>query len=472
MKIYPPIQPPPLFKGISGIDPKIIDKRGYELEGTVSVRWSDVFQDLPKPIYSDFGIAAIRKAAEEVLEKVDMSMIKPEDTVNILGAHHGFTILGGHAYAEMLRTIKDVVEKRTGCRNIRLRIGVGNRWREGEEYIKHFKLDEYFGPGKATGIAPVDEGIPIETELGVLYGLKKAYDSDWIIVAHNNDIRELYFHREIDRALKPFAMAFARIETRSAYHTGFILRSANLIGRVIYESPFVQKKWAFACYLTIAPTGIVDVVANNDMIALSRYIDIFNLKYYGKIVKLYGEIPECITVFDQSTATSYALAGGISFCTFYNAHIDLFDLDVPTGTSITRYGFEELAAPFGIGTHNPAIKAFVINYMWAGLKGLTALTKTYPTIVVKREQADLYKLDTQTRGAMDYAVIADNLDQAMNFAYKIAKTRNVIIFDGTLGGVNVSEPLAKLFFEKASDVSEKVEKTLLPKWLKQRGIDL
>jgi hypothetical protein len=60
----------------------------------------------------------------------------------------------------------------------------------------------------------------------------------------------------------------------------------------------------------------------------------------------------------------------------------------------------------------------------------------------------------------------------MEFAYKTTGTRKVIIFDGAMGGINVSEPMAELLLKKAPAVSERVENELLPKWLRQRGIDM
>lgn len=101
---------------------------------------------------------------------------------------------------------------------MRLRAGVGMRFRETEEYIRRYQLDEYFGPGKTKGVAPIDEGIPIETEVGTLYGIKAVYDADWIVHCHHTDVREVHFHRQVDKAVKPFGMSYARIETRSTYH--------------------------------------------------------------------------------------------------------------------------------------------------------------------------------------------------------------------------------------------------------------
>lgn len=53
--------------------------------------------------------------------------------------------------------------------------------------------------GKAIGVAPVDEGLPIETQVGTLYGIKKVYDADWIIHSHPADAREVHSHRQVDK---------------------------------------------------------------------------------------------------------------------------------------------------------------------------------------------------------------------------------------------------------------------------------
>jgi hypothetical protein len=73
---------------------------------------------------------------------------------------------------------------------------------------------------------------------------------------------------------------------------------------------------------------------------------------------------------------------------------------------------------------------------------------------------------------MKNAVVKDSLDAAMEYAYQIAKTDKVIIFDGAAGGINVSKSLAKLLITKAPEVSKQVDEQLMPKWLRQRGIKL
>ena len=157
------------------------------------------------------------------------------------------------------------------------------RFRETEEYIKSHGLDEYF-KGKALGIAPIDAGIPIETSLGTLYGLRRAYDADVIIHAHNSDVREVHFHRQVDRAVKPFGMSYARAETRSTYHMNMGPRAANFVARAIFDSEFVQSKYGFAIFMIMSPGGVVTIDADNDLYALNDRVTVGGMKYYGKII--------------------------------------------------------------------------------------------------------------------------------------------------------------------------------------------
>ncbi len=216
-----------------------------ELPDMVGIKMSDLFPDLPPSIPMDTPEAIrknIREQTVQALADVDLSKIQPGDSVNILASHHGFSIYGGEAYAEMLRAIRDEVERR--CQQALLRCWPDRLRFIKPRYFKKFELDKYFN-GKASSIAPVDPGIPIETEIGTFYGIRKAYQARWIIHAHNNDVRELHYHRQLGRLFKPFAMSYATIETRSTFHQSMGPRSANLLARMIYESRFVQEK--FAC---------------------------------------------------------------------------------------------------------------------------------------------------------------------------------------------------------------------------------
>ncbi|OXT05855.1 hypothetical protein CE561_12335 [Thermoanaerobacterium thermosaccharolyticum] len=471
-----PIKPISPKKSQYGIDPALLKTRVSDLPGMTSLPLKELFPDLPDVIYpGDNGIESIKKATEKALDKVDMSFIKPEHSVNILASHHGFTLLGGEAYAEMIKTIKDVIERKTGCKNIRLRAGVGLRFRETEEYIKRFGLDEYFN-GKAIGVAPVDEGIPIETEIGTLYGIKKVYDADWIVHAHNSDVREVHFHRQVDRAVKPFGMSYARIETRSTYHQNLGPRAANFTARAIFDSPFVQKKFAFACFLTALPNGISGVDADNNLYDLNERITKIGCRYYGKMMTLFGQIDECIAALDFPAPVVYVFSGGVIYANFVGANTDLYDLDnvpLPSYTWYTEsfYGKDGKPLIEDIPPLNPAIKMCIHNYAWTGYP-CAFFSEHIPTVIVGREQAELFNRDPQNINYAKHAVIAEDTENAMNFAYRATGTKKVVIFDGAPGGLNVSEEMAEFLLKKAPEVSERVEEELLPKWLRQRGITI
>jgi hypothetical protein len=456
-----------------GIAPELVKKRMAEYPEITSLLVRDLFADTPAVVYpGEAGISAVRKAAAEALHKVDLSMIKPGQSVNVLASHHGFTLLGGEPYAELLRAVRDVIAERTGTQDIRLRAGVGLRFRETEEYIKRYKLDEHY-KGKARGIAPIDEGVAIETEIGTLYGIKAVYDADWIVHVHNSDVREVHFHRQVDRAVKPFGMSYARIETRSTYHWNMGPRGANFTARAIFDSAFVRSKFAFAAFLSMSPSGVVGVRAENDLYALNDQLTVEGLKYYGKIMTLLGEIDECIVGLDFPCPVPYVFAAGVIYANFAGANQDLFDLDksLPPYTWYTEafYGKDGKPLIDGVAPVNPAIRMVVHNYAWGGYPS-AFFSEQVPTVVVGQAQADLLNADPQNLQYVKHAVVTEHLDDAMHFAYKAARTDKVVIFDGAMGGINVSGPLADLLTEKAPAVAARVDKELMPKWLRQRGL--
>lgn len=471
----PPITPIAPRPSQYGIDPSLVKTRVCELPGMTSVTLRELFPDLPAVIFpSDEGISAVRRHTEQALSNVDMSKIKPEHKVNILSSHHGFTLLGGEPYAEMLRTIRDVIEEKTGCSNIRLRAGVGLRFRETEEYIRRYKLDEHF-KGKARGVAPVDEGVPIETEIGTLYGIKRIYDADWIVHAHNSDVREVHFHRMVDRAVKPFGMSYARLETRSTYHQNLGPRAANFIARAIFDSPFVQDKFAFSCFLTVAPHGILGVDADRDLYSLNDRITEVSCRYYGKMMTLFGEIDECIVALDFPCPVVYVFSAGVIYANFAGANTDLFDLEMPlppyTWYTEAFYGRKGIPLLPDIPLLNPAVKMCVHNYAWTGYPS-AFFSEHIPTVVVGQAQADLFNRDPQNLTYMRHAVLSEATEAAIDFARKVAGTEKILIFDGAPGGINLSKPLADLLLEKAPAVNRRVEQELMPKWRAQRGVNL
>ena len=455
------------------IDPNDLKMRAVDLPGFTSVCASDLFPIEQKPVTAatpELMRAEIRRRTLATLEKIDLKKVRPGDSVNILTSHHGYSIFGGHAYAEMVRTIRDEMQRRTGTTDIRLRAGVGLRFRETEEYIAKFGLDEYF-QGKAKGIAPVDRGIAIKTAIGTLYGIAEAYDARWIIHAHNNDIRELHYHRQMGRLFKPFAMSYATIETRSSYHQSLGPRSANLLPRLIWESDYVQKKFLYSCFLQVGPEGIMGVDANEDLVAQDKEFTTLNLLWYGKILTLLGAIKNVILIIDYPGPIPYTVSGGVLFGNFLNANVDEFDLRKLT--PFTRYSDmlypdQKPLVPNVLPPPNPAIKAVVLNYCSKGYPG-AFFPKMLPLLVVGA-QAELMENDEQNTEFMKYAIKVDTLSKAVTFARNFAKTDNILIFDGAVGGFNVSNALAEELHRLAPEVSARVDNELMPMWLKQRGI--
>jgi hypothetical protein len=461
-------QPTPSFvrRSAYGPEPK---PRAASLPGIVGLDIQSLFPDIPPAIYLEGGdLGAVRTATRDALKDARMDMIRPGDKVNVLASQYGFTIMGGEAYAEMLRTIKDVVEERTGCRNVRLRVCTGFRIREPDEIIEHYRLKEHF-PAGALGVRPIDKGIPIETEIGTLYGVARVYDADWIIHAHHGELRELDMHRMINRAYKPFAMSYARMETRAVAHMNFGPRSSNFVSKVIFNSPLVQSKFTFGCFLLTSPQGITGVAAGNDLEALDRKLMLIGFQSYGKIRELFAEIKDCIVVLDGTGEARYMAGGGLSFGNVTEAELDLFDLDVvPVSLGFGLY--ERPAGQPRAKSVNPAIKALVINQLWLGVPQLELATHI-PTIAVGEDMARLLRDDPMNHDFMARCVTADNLPTAMKFAHALSGTDQVVVFDGSFGSMTVSPSLATYLTERAPEVSRRVEEQLMPKWLRQRGID-
>jgi hypothetical protein len=466
-----PLPPSPSQYGI-GTDVAI---RAKDLPEIGSILNQELFPERIFPVIfpGNNGLEVIREHTEASLKAVDMSMIKPSDSVNILASHHSFTLMGGEPYAQLVRAVKDVVQRRTGVKDIRFIAGVGLRFRESEEYIKKFGLDGYFD-GKAWGVAPIDRGIPVETGIGTLYGLKRIYDADWIIHTHNTDIREVHFHRMVDRILKPFGMSYARIETRSVYHHNLGPRGANFVARAIFESEFVKKKFAFSTILKIFPAGITGVDSDNDLLSQNERITVESLLEYGKVVTLLGKIPACIVILDCPGPVPYTFGGGLIFGNFLSASVDQFDLDRP----LTPYCFySEMAFDSkndrlysDVPALNPSIKTVINNYSFKGYPS-NFFSEHLPTVVVGPKMAELFRSCPQNTDYMKYALMADNLESAVHFAYNTTGTRNVIIFDGAREGVNASTPLIEFLVKSAPQVESEVEGELLPKWLRQRGLN-
>ena len=114
-----PIKPRP---SLYNIDPAALKSRAAHLPGMMGFLAADLFPDLPAPLPAgppETVKAQIRELTIEQLNQMDLSKIQSGDSVNILTSHHGFTLHGGEAFAEMIKTVRDEVERRCSTKNIR-----------------------------------------------------------------------------------------------------------------------------------------------------------------------------------------------------------------------------------------------------------------------------------------------------------------------------------------------------------------
>ncbi len=95
MKANDTLTPSALSVSPYAIDPDFLGERSAQLPGMIGVVSSDLFPDGPTAISLE-SPEIIRKQIKEftlsALAKVDLSKIQPQDSVNILASHHGFSL--------------------------------------------------------------------------------------------------------------------------------------------------------------------------------------------------------------------------------------------------------------------------------------------------------------------------------------------------------------------------------------------
>jgi hypothetical protein len=451
--IRPAATPPPLGKSKFAYGGKPPTMRAADLPDICSVRVQDLFGDIPDPIHrAGEDTTPVREAAVAALDRVDMSMIKPGDSVNVLCSEHGFGMMGGHAYAELLRAVHDEVVRRTGTENVRLAMSSANSKFEQIEIVPQFGLDQHYR--KVYSFGPYDNGVAIDTEIGRLYGIQRAYAAKWLIHVHYDDPREVHFHHMNGRLLKAFTMSYARMETRSIFHNNFPTRSANIVPRAVYESPFIRQRWAFSAVLSTSPTGTMGVDADNDLVAMDRRVTVDMLRRYGKLIELFRTIDACYTVADDTRWLPYQHAGGLTATALFESSEDHLDLDFPA----TPPNPPSDKSPVEIA--KGAVRATVMNYAWK------LFTTTRITVAA---DPDVGKDMKRIHPDREIHVAAD-LPEAMKIAAEKAGTDKAIVFDGCYGAINMTRPLAEYLIARAPEVARRVDEELMPKWLRQRNL--
>lgn len=457
----PPVEPPAIQPSVYG--PPVGRMRAKDIPGMVSLPVRQLFPDTPEAIWrhGENG-APIRRAALAALQHVDMSMIKPHQRVHVVCSEHGFGMDGGFGYAEMLGAIRDEIVSRTGCRNVKLVVIAWHGRKEPQEFIDYYGLAERYA-GKVVGATPLDTGVEIDTVLGPLYGIRTIYNADWIIHTHYDDPREVYAHRGIDRITKPFGMSYARIETRSIFHQQMGPRSGNLIGRAIADSEFVRSKLAFSAVITSSPAGLTGVDADNDLDTLGARTTVGMLRSYSKMLALFRTIDDCIPILDGGRWPYYVHAGGMIFGHLFFNGRDWWDLDEADDTAST---VKLIGGNVSLG-----IRALVLNHALIGLTVLS-LPMVYPTIVADHAMAGVMAKDFANPNFLEYAEVADNLVHAVELAKERADgSDKLICFDGSYGAINLSPSMGEQLLANAPECSHLVDHELLPRYLKQRGLD-
>ena len=450
--IRPAATPPPLFDSKFAYGKRRPPTRAADLPDICSVGVQDLFGELEDPIHTaGQDPAVVRAATQAALANVDMSMIQPGDSVHILCSEHGFGMMGGDAYAEIVKTVRDEVIDRTGASRVKLALSSAGSKFEQFEIIPRWGLDDYF-KGQVFAFGPYDPGVAIDTEIGRLYSVQRAFAAKRLIHIHYDDPREMHYHRFNGRLLKSFTMSYARMETRSIFHNNFPTRSANIVPRAIYESSFIRDKWAFAAVLSTSPTGTMGVDADNDLIAMDRRMTRDALQRYGKLVELFHSIDECFQVADDTRWLPYQHAGGLTACTLWESDQDHLDLDLAATPSPDAGNKSMVKGP---------VKAVVYNYAWKlGTAAADISIAANPAV-----GKDLTRLHPH----QDVSV-AENLAQAMEMAAEKSGTDKAIVFDGCYGAINMTRPLAEELIAKAPGVSRRVDDELMPKWLAQRNL--
>lgn len=461
--INPAKRPPDPMESVYGNHP---DLRPWTLPEFVSVNVKDLFPTMPKSIYDGdeaCDISAIDAETRKALEKVDMSSIRPDDIININCCEHGFLMFGGVPYVRMLKTLKKVVEERTGNYNIRLRCVMYRTPREGYEVIEHYRLNEEFDSIKT--VAAYDKAVPIQTRIGTMYGLEACYDADKFIFAYYDDPREVWCSNYYRKSFKAFVMDMARFETRSMFHYAFGTPAghgpvANIIPTAIYDSDFVQSKYAFTCMMRTTPAGITGFDADRDLYALDDRAIVDNVKYYPYMHQLLLSVSNYNVIIDQSRWPCYphgaGLISGINWIN-YQDHYDLL-------AGKTGLDYSHMCAD--------GLQTVIYNQAWTGLNVYT-VPMVKPTIIVGDELYNMLKDDPTNKpyAYLPGVIKVDTLREAMDKAREISGSDNFVLYDGTFGFLNCTRGVAEELIANAVGIKEMIDEKY-PMYMEQRGLKI
>jgi hypothetical protein len=463
------LRPPAFHRTWNGREPaRVVTTRAADLPGLVALPVRALMPDLPEPIWAEdpllgtTDVSTVRAQTRQRVAAMDWSMIARGKTVNLVANPHGFQ-LAGEAYVAMLEEIAGHV-RATRDAKIRLRIAESMGHIENPDWVTIYKLKARFGDVQEC--PQIGAGSRLATRLGEMWVTKKLFDAPYFIHTHVTEMREGYLHRMLDRLLKPFGMAYARLETRSAYHFGYGPRTGQMVSRAIFESDFIQRRYTGTVVLDTTSEGVVGVHGDNDLMALDRRLAVNVLRNYGTLMRLLGEIEDCVVVFDDHGCGVYTYAGGIAFDNLLCADTDFLDLDNLALLSVETHNKDNNGLTMG---KNEAIKGIVINYMAGGVPQ-QFLWDNYPLHVVGEQVYRWLSNDPSNTYIENSARRHADLQGAIATACREGGSDNLIIYDRTPGAFRVSEALGRHLLARAPAVAAAVENHYLPKWLAQRDL--
>lgn len=469
MAEFAQIPPPPFKQLLNGDKPaELIPERSADLPGMLALPVRELIPHMPKPIWSpnaEFGETdpeIIRLETRKKLSKTDWSKIKEGRLVHVLANPHGFSLMG-EGYVAMLEEIQSFVTENSKAK-VRVKIAESMGPLANPDWIKTYNLKERLN--NIENISQIGPGKKIDTILGDQYVCKKLFTAPYFIHTHVTEPRETYFHRMIDRLVKPFGMSYVRLETRSAYHFGFGPRTGQMIAKAVFESEFIQQRYVASVVLNTVSEGVASVEADNDLYALDARMTKNTLWHYGPLMRLLSMIDEVIPILDGHGCFVYNMSGGITFSNLLYADTDFLDLDnLALSATSGKFGRDGLTMG-----NTDALKAIVINYMAGGVPVVPYLKDMQSVHIATEIEARLLENDPSLSYIRDCSIVHNGLSDAVAAAQNMSGCESLFAFDYTPGIFRVNEPLAQILLDAAPRAVEQVKNTLMPKWLRQRHI--
>lgn len=108
-------------------------------------------------------------------------------------------------------------------------------------------------------------------------------------------------------------MDLMRLETRTLFHFGFGSPTGHgtagmVVPTSVYDSDFIQSKWAFCCFMRTTPNGLMKVEACKSLYDMDIKCSETALKYYPYMNRLLTSLKDYTIILDGSRWLSYIWA--------------------------------------------------------------------------------------------------------------------------------------------------------------------